>query len=248
MENVRIVHYCGFPCRETQKRFGVTLKLKRIAYVYRLYAVYGNSSCNWSVDFIPYIEFQHEKSGERFPSVHYSCRCHNIIDIFWGLTYFDKIGMGPMGLKISTSMYFCSNAILSFTWFTFLYRLMSREKIQKWVIVLATIPLVTVFFMVIANIWTFIKFVKSKEKSERKKNAIFTLFAVIPMTFDFLQVFFVSVPCTSVAFQIAIIIIYAFISVEISNVSFVREVIGTSGEAQKALNMIEGCRFDAGNY
>lgn len=167
--------------------------------------------------------------------------CHNIIDIFWGLTYFDKIGMGPMGLKISTSMYFCSNAILSFTWFTFLYRLMSREKIQKWVIVLATIPLVTVFFMVIANIWTVIKFVKSKEKSERKKNAIFTLFAVIPMTFDFLQVFFVSVPCTSVAFQIAIIIIYAFISVEISNVSFVREVIGTSGEAQKALNMIEGC-------
>ena len=34
------------------------------------------------------------------------------------------------------------------------------------------------------------------------------------MAFDFLQVFFVAVPCTSVAFQIAIIIVYAFISVE----------------------------------
>ena len=37
--------------------------------------------------------------------------CHNIIDIFWGLTYFDKIGMGSLGLQISTSLYFCSNAI-----------------------------------------------------------------------------------------------------------------------------------------
>lgn len=36
--------------------------------------------------------------------------CHNIIDIFWGLTYFDKLGMGPLGLYISTSLYFCSIA------------------------------------------------------------------------------------------------------------------------------------------
>lgn len=59
-----------------------------------------------------------------------------------------------------------------------------------------------------------IKFFHSEEKSERKKCAIITAFAVVPIVFDFLQVFFVSVPCTSVAFQIAIIIVYAFISVE----------------------------------
>lgn len=177
--------------------------------------------------------------------------CHNIIDIFWGLTYFDKLGMGPLGLQISSSLYFVSNAILSFTWFSFLYRLLNRDKPKKWVLTLAAIPMTAVFFMVIANIWTgslftigdtvdsyargkwyaierigttgylvviftltVIKFFQAKEKSERKKCAIITLFAIVPMAFDLLQVFFVAVPCTSVAFQIAIIIVYAFFSVE----------------------------------
>lgn len=177
--------------------------------------------------------------------------CHNIIDVFWGFTYFDKIGMGPLGLQISTSLYFCSNAILAFTWFFFLYKLLNRDKPKKWVMTLAAIPMAAVFLMVIANIrtgllftigdtvesyargkwyaiervgttgyliviivWAVIKFFQAKEKSERKKCAIITLFAIVPMAFDFLQVFFVAVPCTSVAFQIAIIIVYAFISVE----------------------------------
>ncbi|MGN0715151.1 MAG: ATP-binding protein [Anaerovoracaceae bacterium] len=177
--------------------------------------------------------------------------CHNIIDVFWGLTYFDKIGMGTLGLEISTSLYFCSNAVLSFTWFSFLYRLLHRDKPAKWVFVLAAIPLVLVIFMVIGNVftgalftigdtvdsyargewyvverigttgylivifvWSLIKFFQARDKSERKKYTIITAFAVVPMAFDFLQVFFVAVPCTSVAFQIAIVIVYAFISVE----------------------------------
>ena len=80
--------------------------------------------------------------------------CHNVIDIFWGLTYFDKIGIGPLGLQISTSLYFCSNAVLSFTWFSFLYKLLDRDKPKKWVLTLAAIPMAAVFLMVIANIWT----------------------------------------------------------------------------------------------
>lgn len=177
--------------------------------------------------------------------------CHNIIDLFWGLTYFDKIGMGPLGLQISTSLYFCSNAVLAFTWFSFIYKMLYRDKPKKWVFVLAGIPLALVILMVIANIptgalftigetvdsyargkwyiierigttgylivifiWSVIKFFQAKEKSERKKYTIITAFAVVPMMFDLLQVFFVTVPCTSVAFQIAIIIVYAFISVE----------------------------------
>lgn len=177
--------------------------------------------------------------------------CHNIIDIFWGLTYFDKIGMGPLGLQISTSLYFCSNAILAFTWFSFLYRLLYSDKPKKWVFVLAGIPVVLVIMMVIANVRTgalftigetvdsyargkwyvierigttgylivificsVIKFFQAREKSERKKYTIITAFAVVPMVFDFFQVYFVAVPCTSVAFQIAIVIVYAFISVE----------------------------------
>ena len=177
--------------------------------------------------------------------------CHNIIDIFWGLTHFDKLGMGPLGLHISTSLYFCSNAVLAFTWFAFLYGLLHRDKPRKWVLVLAAIPLAAVILMVIANIqtgalftigetvdsyargkwyiierigtsgylivifiWSVLKFFQAREKSERKRYAIITAFAVVPLAFDFLQVFFVAVPCTSVAFQIAIIIVYAFISVE----------------------------------
>ena len=177
--------------------------------------------------------------------------CHNLIDVFWGLTYFDKLGMGPMGLYISTTLYFCSNAVLAFTWFTFLYRMLNRESTNKWVLSIAAIPVVVVFVMVIANVWTgllftigdtvdsyargewyiierigttgyfivifvwvVIRFFQAKERDEKKKCAILTLFAVVPMAFDFLQVFFVAVPCTSVAFQIAIFIVYAFISVE----------------------------------
>ena len=67
--------------------------------------------------------------------------CHNIIDIFWGLTYFDKLGMGPLGLQISTSVYFCSNAILAFAWFAFLFSMLNKERPEKWVLALAAIAL-----------------------------------------------------------------------------------------------------------
>ena len=192
--------------------------------------------------------------------------CHNIVDIFWGLTYFDKIGMGPLGLQISTSLYFCSNAVLAFTWFAFLYRMLNREEPKKWVLTLAAIPMVTAFIMVIANIWTgllftigdtvnsyargdwyiierietsgylivifvwtVIKLFRAKDKSERKKYSVITLFAIVPLTFDFIQLYFISVPCTSVAFQIAIFIVYAFISVDRS-----KNVLLSVSERQKS--------------
>ncbi|MGN1231433.1 MAG: hypothetical protein ACI4TP_05985 [Anaerotignum sp.] len=143
-------------------------------------------------------------------------------------------------------MYFCSNAILAFTCFSFLYRLLHRDKPKKWFLVLAVVILMvlanfrtgalftigetvdsyargkwyiieragTTGYLIVIFIWSVIKFFQAREKSERKKYAIITAFAVVPMAFDFLQVFFVAVPCTSVAFQIALIIVYAFISVE----------------------------------
>ncbi|MGN1423100.1 MAG: ATP-binding protein, partial [Oscillospiraceae bacterium] len=72
----------------------------------------------------------------------------------------------------------------------------------------------TTGYLIVIFVWSVIRFFRAKEKSERKKCAIITLFALVPMAFDCFQVFFVTVPCTSVAFQIAIIIVYAFISVE----------------------------------
>lgn len=80
--------------------------------------------------------------------------CHNVIDLFWGLTYFDRLGMGALGLQISTSLYFCSNALLAFAWFSYLYRLLHRDRPEKWVLILSRVPLIMVVLMVIANLWT----------------------------------------------------------------------------------------------
>lgn len=86
-------------------------------------------------------KFQYEISEKGIFQLIILAVCNNVIDIFWGLTYFDRIGMGPLGLQISTSLYFCSNAILAFTWFSFLYRLLNREKPKKWILTLAAIPM-----------------------------------------------------------------------------------------------------------
>ena len=177
--------------------------------------------------------------------------CHNIVDIFWGLTYFDKVGLGSLGVKISTSLYFCSNAILVLAWFIFLYTLLNKGKVKKTVLTISGIPMVMVILLVISNIWTgglftigdtidsyargewyfveriltggyliaifvyaVIRFLQEKDKIEKKKCAIITLLAVVCMVFEALQVFFRDVPCTSLAFQVVIIMTYAFISVE----------------------------------
>ena len=62
--------------------------------------------------------------------------------------------MGPLGLQISTSLYFCSNALLAFAWFSYLYRLLHRNRPEKWVLILSRVPLIMVVLMVIANLWT----------------------------------------------------------------------------------------------
>ena len=80
--------------------------------------------------------------------------CHNIVDIFWGLTYFDKIGMGSLGLQISTSMYFCSNAVLAFTWFLFLHRLLHRNQTKPLLVFWAGLPMALAILLVIVNIYT----------------------------------------------------------------------------------------------
>lgn len=82
---------------------------------------------------------------------------HNAIDIFWGLTYYNRIGMGTVGLYISTYMYFFSNAVLSFAWFMFLYHLM-YGKPKRWVVIASSVPMLIVFLMEIINPWTGVLF------------------------------------------------------------------------------------------
>ena len=174
----------------------------------------------------------------------------NLIDLFWGLTYFDKIGAGAAGLEIASSLYFCSNAILAFAWFLFLHQLFRGNEMRRWVISLVGVPVALVILMVIANIhtgllftvgetvdsyargswyilerictsgyllvifaWSVIRLLFAKEKSERKRYAIITTFALVPLVCDMMQVFFVAIPCTSIAFQITILIVYTFVSV-----------------------------------
>lgn len=180
--------------------------------------------------------------------------CHNAIDLFWGLTYYDKIGMGTMGLYISTYMYFCSNSVLSFAWFMFLYHLM-RGKPKKWVVIVSSVPMVIIILMEIVNpwtgvlftigdtaqtylrgtwyslertittgymavifIWSIIKFVSSHEK---KKYMLITVFALVPLLLDTLQIFFVNIPSTSVEFQLTLLIVYIFMSAERSDNVFI---------------------------
>ena len=180
--------------------------------------------------------------------------CHNIVDIFWGLTYFDKIGMGSLGLQISTSMYFCSNAVLVFTWFLFLHRLLHRNQTKPLLVFWAGLPMALAILLVIVNIytgllftigetidsyargnwyilerigtsgylfvifvWALIKLFLAGQKSERKRYAIITVFAIVPFILEMIQVFYLTLPCTSIAFQITIILVYSFISVERGN-------------------------------
>ena len=86
----------------------------------------------------------------------------------------------------------------------------------------------TTGYLLVIFVWSVIKFFCAREKSERKRYTIITAFVVVPMVFDMIQVLFVAVPCTSVAFQIAIIIVYAFISVERSE-----NVLLSASERQK---------------
>lgn len=56
---------------------------------------------------------------------------HALIDFFWGLTYYDAIGMGAFGLQLSTTLYFLSNGVIAFGWFHFavvLVRAAARSK------------------------------------------------------------------------------------------------------------------------
>ena len=137
----------------------------------------------------------------------------NIVYLFRGLTYFDRTGLGTAGLHLSTSLYFISNAVLACFWFLFLVRMLYRKSPPRWVCMLAAVPRLTVIALVAANTWTG-RLLTAGEKVERKRYAIITFFALVSVAMDALQVFLVTVPCTSAAFQIALMLVYVFVSVE----------------------------------
>ncbi|MGN0962187.1 MAG: ATP-binding protein, partial [Clostridia bacterium] len=68
-------------------------------------------------------------------------------------------------------------------------------------------------YLLVIFAWSVIKLFLAKEKSERKRYTVITTFALVPLVCDMMQVFFVAIPCTSVAFQITILIVYTFVSV-----------------------------------
>ena len=78
-----------------------------------------------------------------------------IIDILWGLTYYDCFGVGIVGHKITSSLFFGMTGILSYGWFLYTsslirgYASLSKKQSMLWFM-----PALVIIFIVIANIWT----------------------------------------------------------------------------------------------
>ena len=196
---------------------------------------------------------------------------HALIDFFWGLTYYDAIGMGAFGLQLSTTLYFLSNGVIAFGWFHFILSQHRRKPLSKKLTVVLAIPLLVIISLVIANcftdalfsvdaktmaysrgpwyaiericvigyllailLWSLFELLRAQSKETRKRSLILTAFSSIPIIFDLLQVPFVYLPCNSIAFQIAILIIYMFISVERNEYALLKDALNRAEAANKA--------------
>lgn len=196
---------------------------------------------------------------------------HALIDFFWGLTYYDAIGMGAWGLQLSTTLYFLSNGIIAFGWFHFILSQHRRKSLSKKLTAILALPLLLIVGMVIANcftgalfsvdaktmvysrgpwymverscvigyllailLWSLFELWRAKSQASRKRALILTAFSSIPIVFDLLQIPFVYLPCNSIAFQIAILIIYMFISVERNEYELLKDALNRAEAANKA--------------
>lgn len=176
---------------------------------------------------------------------------HNVIDTFWGLTFTDVLNLGTIGLFVSTSLYYCSNVILSYYFFIFILKMIYYKKnVTRYFFILAIPALifisavvvnffVIIFFNLPINInsylegnWflaerfevilytvsiailTVVKIFNEKDDDEKKKYHILFILTLAPICFELLQIFFITIPCTSIAYQILIIINYTFFWVE----------------------------------
>ena len=78
-----------------------------------------------------------------------------VIDIFWGLTYYDCFGLGVVGHKVTSFLFFAMTGILSYGWFLYTSSLISgTASLSKKQSILWFIPALFIICMVIANIWT----------------------------------------------------------------------------------------------
>ena len=84
----------------------------------------------------------------------YAIFIFGVIDMFWGLTYYDCVGMGVVGLKVSSSLFFATSSILSYGWFLYATSLINDKKMSKKIYALWFVPALFVNIMVVMNIWT----------------------------------------------------------------------------------------------
>lgn len=77
-----------------------------------------------------------------------------IIDIFWGLTYYDCLGLGITGHIISSSLFFSASAILSYGWFLYASSLVDDKEMPKKEALLWFVPAALVSCMVVLNIFS----------------------------------------------------------------------------------------------
>lgn len=83
----------------------------------------------------------------------YAIFLFGIIDICWGLTYYDTFGLGVVAHKVTSALFYSSSAILSYRWLMYASRFIEDIKTSRLVSIISFIPAFVVNVIVIMNIW-----------------------------------------------------------------------------------------------
>ena len=78
-----------------------------------------------------------------------------IIDIFWGLTYYDCFGLGVAGHKVTSFLFFAMTGVLAYGWFLYTSSLISGTmSLSRKQSIIWFVPALFIILLVIANIWS----------------------------------------------------------------------------------------------
>ena len=83
----------------------------------------------------------------------YAIFLFGVIDICWGLTYFDTFGLGVTAHKVTSALFYLSSAILSYGWLMYAAWFIKDVKASRVEIFARFIPAFVVIVIVIMNIW-----------------------------------------------------------------------------------------------
>lgn len=83
----------------------------------------------------------------------YAIFIFGIVDICWGLTYYDTLGLGVIAHKVTTALFFSLSAILSYRWLMYASKFIDDVEANRLITIISAIPAVIINVIVIMNIW-----------------------------------------------------------------------------------------------